>query len=79
MNKAINLHNALLLSLLIAVVCLTYSNSQLINHNQALSEQVADLSTKLNSLSTSSEEIENRITEIEDNMSIKYRGLARHH
>ena len=65
---------------LISVICyFAYFNHSLTRQNQLLLEQVTQIQSKLNSLSSKSRNIEQRIVTIEDNMSIQLRELIASH
>ena len=65
---------------LISVICyFAYINHSLTRQNQVLLEQVTQIQSKLNSLSSKSRNIEQRIVTIEDNMSIQLRELIASH
>ena len=56
-----------------------YINHSLTRQNQVLLEQVTQIQSKLNSLSSKSRNIEQRIVTIEDNMSMQLRELIASH
>lgn len=65
---------------LISLICyFAHINHSLTRQNQLLLEQVTQIQSKLNSLSSTSKNMEQRIVTIEDNMSMQLRELIASH
>lgn len=75
MNKVFSFQNVIIAILLAVVTFLIFSNLQILEQNQKLSEQVLTLNSKLNRANASSHKIEQRMAKLEEQLKPKYQDL----
>ena len=75
MNKVLNFQTGIIAILLAAVTFLIYSNLQILEQNQKLSDQVLTLNNKLNKANVSTLKIEQRMAKLEKQLKPKYQDL----
>jgi hypothetical protein len=75
MKSLLNLTNALCVCFALVLISLIYSNIRLTSQNNMLYLQLSELNNKLASIASSSAKTNERVTIIEEHLTLKYREL----
>lgn len=75
MKNLLNLTSALCVCFVLVLISLIYSNIRLTSQNNVLYLQVSELNNKLASVASSSAKTKERMTIIEEHLTMKYREL----
>jgi len=75
MSKVFIFQSIVIAILLAALTSLVYTNNQIVEQNQKLNSQVLRLNSKLDDVSTSAHQIEQRMVELETKLEPKFQDL----
>lgn len=76
MFKKLHFNYLLTLAIVLSAIWLGYVNQQLAQQNQILTDQVKSLGADIKQLKSTTFQTDQRISKIEEDISVKYRDLA---
>lgn len=76
MFKKLHFNYLLTLAIVLSAIWLGYFNLQLAQQNQILTDQVKSLGADIKQLKSTTFQTDQRISKIEEDISVKYRDLA---